>query len=196
MLEASRLCGLCRAPGEAGRRRRYTGIGVANGIKGSGPWPVRNRPSSASVNQARYRFTRGAAPMGQGTETCLPRFAPEQFGCHARRHQRRRRRHRNGAARHGWLRQPANRHRRFVGPPCRSPGTRKGSAKSPVHLLEASVEDFVSARMAGSRSKASTRPRRIVSRDGDGRLWLAGLCHPRRPEPQAWSRPKISCPRG
>jgi carbon-monoxide dehydrogenase large subunit len=69
---------------EAARREgRYLGIGVSNGIKGTGRGPFESGRVRVSRSGKVSVFT-GAMPMGQGTKTSLAQLCAEQLGVDVR----------------------------------------------------------------------------------------------------------------
>ncbi len=77
-LEAAGYAGFAARQSEARAKRRYIGIGIANGIKGTGRGPF----ETAIVRVGRsgkISVYSGAAPMGQSTKTMLAQIAAEQF---------------------------------------------------------------------------------------------------------------------
>ena len=64
---------------KARAERRYIGLGVANGVKGTGRGPFET--GTVRVGRSgRISVYSGAAPMGQGTKTMLAQIAADQFG--------------------------------------------------------------------------------------------------------------------
>ena len=92
---------------------RYIGLGLANGIKGTGRGPFETGIVRIG-RSGRVSVYSGAAPMGQGTKTMLAQIAADQFGlqpsdiqCGCRRHFLR--------ADGPWrVREPADRQCRFI----------------------------------------------------------------------------------
>lgn len=79
VLEASGYAGFAARQAEARARRRYIGIGIANGIKGTGRGPFETAVVRIG-RSSRVSVYSGAAPMGQSTKTMLAQIAAEQFG--------------------------------------------------------------------------------------------------------------------
>ena len=105
---------------------RYLGIGVGNGVKGTGRGPFESGIVRIG-RSGRISVYTGAMPMGQGIKTALAQICAEQFNVAARQRHRDGRRHRGDPARPGRLRQPPDHHRRLGGPPGRGRGPREGA---------------------------------------------------------------------
>ena len=74
-----RLCRFRRAPGRRAREGRYLGIGIGNGIKGTGRGPFESGIVRIG-RSGRISVYTGAMPMGQGIKTALAQICAEQFG--------------------------------------------------------------------------------------------------------------------
>src|SRR5258708_2007785 len=58
---------------------RYIGLGIANGVKGTGRGPFESGVVGVG-RSGKVSVYSGAAPMGQGTKTMLAQIAADQFG--------------------------------------------------------------------------------------------------------------------
>ncbi len=74
-----RLCGLCGARAGAAASGRHLGIGIGNGVKGSGRGPFESGIVRIG-RSGRISVYTGAMPMGQGIRTALAQICAEQFG--------------------------------------------------------------------------------------------------------------------
>ena len=78
-LDADRLCGICRAPASRARKQgRHLGIGIGNGVKGTGRGPFESGIVRIG-RSGRISVYTGAMPMGQGIRTALAQICAEQF---------------------------------------------------------------------------------------------------------------------
>ena len=127
-LRRHRLCRLRRAPAPRARAGRYLGIGIGNGVKGTGRGPFESGIVRIG-RSGRISVYTGAMPMGQGIKTALAQICAEQFAVRHRQRHRGRRRHRGHSLRPGRLRQPADRHRRLGGASRRGRGAGKGAER-------------------------------------------------------------------
>ncbi|HEY5068057.1 MAG TPA: xanthine dehydrogenase family protein molybdopterin-binding subunit [Xanthobacteraceae bacterium] len=78
VLEAADYAGFAKRQAEARAQQRYLGIGVANGIKGTGRGPFETAVVRIG-RSGKLSVYSGAAPMGQSTKTMLAQIAAEQF---------------------------------------------------------------------------------------------------------------------
>jgi carbon-monoxide dehydrogenase large subunit len=81
-LEAADYAAFAERQSEARAQGRYIGIGVANGIKGTGRGPFETGIVRIG-RSGRISVYSGAAAMGQSTKTMLAQIAAEQFGVSA-----------------------------------------------------------------------------------------------------------------
>jgi aerobic carbon-monoxide dehydrogenase large subunit len=81
-LEAADYAGFPARQVQARARQRYIGIGIANGIKGTGRGPFETAIVRVG-RSGRVSVYSGAAAMGQSTKTMLAQIAAEQFGVRA-----------------------------------------------------------------------------------------------------------------
>src|SRR4029077_12550136 len=78
-LDAIDYAGFAEAQRDARSEGRYLGIGVANGVKGTGRGPFETGIVRVG-RSGRISVYTGAAGMGQSTKTMLAQIAAEQFG--------------------------------------------------------------------------------------------------------------------
>ena len=78
-LETIDYAGFPRAPAARAREGRYLGIGIGNGIKGTGRGPFESGIVRIG-RSGRISVYTGAMPMGQGIRTALAQICAEQFG--------------------------------------------------------------------------------------------------------------------
>jgi carbon-monoxide dehydrogenase large subunit len=78
VLEAADYAGFTKRQAKARAQQRYLGIGVANGIKGTGRGPFETAVVRIG-RSGKLSVYSGAAPMGQSTKTMLAQIAAEQF---------------------------------------------------------------------------------------------------------------------
>ena len=122
-LEAIGYAGFPERQRRAYAEGRYLGIGVGNGIKGTGRGPFESGIVRIG-RSGRISVYTGAMPMGQGIKTALAQICAEQFGVPPDERHRDGRRHRGHPLRPGRLRQPADGDRRIGGASRRRRGAR------------------------------------------------------------------------
>ena len=114
VLDAVDYAGFAARQAKARAEGRYLGIGIGNGVKGTGRGPFESGIVRVG-RSGRISVYTGAMPMGQGIRTALAQICAEQFNVHAAERHGDRRRHRRHSARARRLRQPPDHHRRLRG---------------------------------------------------------------------------------
>ena len=125
VLQAARWDDFPQRQAAARRERRYIGIGLAHGIKGTGRGPFESGLVRVS-NTGRVSVFTGAAAIGQGLGTALAQICAGELGLQRRRHHRGPRRYQRRVAWARRLCQPADRHRRLI----RAAGRARGGGES------------------------------------------------------------------
>ena len=125
VLQAARWDDFPQRQAAALRERRYIGIGLAHGIKGTGRGPFESGLVRVS-NTGRVSVFTGAAAIGQGLGTALAQICAERTRPARRGHHGSPRRYQRRVARPRSLCQPANRHRRLLRAAGRAGGGGKG----------------------------------------------------------------------
>ena len=163
-----------RRQAAARSERRYLGIGLAHGIKGTGRGPFESGLVRVS-NTGRVSVFTGAAAIGQGLRTALAQICAGELGLRVAGHHRGPGRYRRRVARARRLRQPPDRDRRFVRAAGRARGRRQG-------------EEAREPRAGGGRARSRDRGRRGARRR---RAAARGQARRARAHPQGRARLRL-----
>ncbi len=169
---------------------RYLGIGIGNGVKGTGRGPFESGIVRIG-RSGRISVYTGAMPMGQGIRTALAQICAEQFDVAPDSVTRHRRRYRRHSVRPGRLRQPPDRHGGLGGASRGGRGARQGAAgggASPGGEPGRSRDP----RRAG-RDRRRARQRAGAARDRRGGVRRAGLFHAGKVRARASRACRASC---
>ena len=163
--QAARWDDFPRRQAAARAQRRYLGIGLAHGIKGTGRGPFESGLVRVS-NTGRVSVFTGAAAIGQGLGTALAQICAGELGMRARGHHGRARRHRRRVARARRLREPPDRDRRLVRAAGGARGRRQGqeARQPPAGSRRARPRD---------RRRRGSRGRRAAALRSSSASWRA-----------------------
>ena len=181
-------------PSASGRRAqagRYLGIGIGNGMKGTGRGPFESgivRIGRSGPHLGLYR--RDAD--GTGDQDRAGADLRRAIHRRARRRHGRGRRHRGHSLRPGRLRQPPDDHRGLRGASRGASRCATKALKVAAHLLEASVERPRDARRP-HRDRRRSGQRSLAARDRRSGVGRAGLCDAGRLRARARRAWRASC---